>query len=352
MNFLTRNHSKVQSLCLNSLELNDLISVAKTHSHTQNVVDILILQEISNETIKIIKLENFSIGHRYESLNFGSVLYFIRNYGDRITNLEIRCFGNTQQTELFISYLNTYATPHIKGINTKDFDLKLNLDPLRDFECTFPQAKSVTLRGGLVRQSTNLWQVFPAVENLDALEANLMQFDLGVEFPHLKRLGIPYKWGEYENQLNFFNETLNQNPQLNHRAIHICLWKMIQILNKLRPDLQSLDIQNLVYDRPNNQPMLRFPNMKKLRCLTSFRISSPADMTRIPLEFGNLEEITFSRNDLIEQWTKILLQNQNLKTIGMYIDMTYDQLKRIENVFPNLKEMVFYNLREPSGTIN
>lgn len=100
------------------LEFTDLISFAKTHLHTCEVVEIVIKQKISNKSITIFNgIQNVST-IRFENgqssiTDFGSILYFFRNFAHHITHLVVERFGENNQTKVFKSYISKYAAAHL-----------------------------------------------------------------------------------------------------------------------------------------------------------------------------------------------------------------------------------------------
>lgn len=322
------------------LDLRAIISFAQIHSHARSVVDKLMKKLLSNKPIKITGAERCLVRHAEERLNFGQILYFFRNFGHHLTHLTINGFGYTnEQRELFLSYIRTYAAEYLKEI---DFNFNQSFNPLMNFNGSFPQAKTVCLKEVPTKIGSKIREIFPSCESLDVEESNLNNKLFAVNFPNLKGLVIPYAWGYYERDFDIINETLYLNPQIKHLSIYNSFWRMVQIFNEMRPDLESLNIKKLIMLHSDDRShTLRFPSMKKLKMLASRNGGMQRGIDRIPLEFGNLEEIEFNREDLIEHWIEIVLQNKKLKKIVTRDFLTNDQLERIENGLPKLETFLF-----------
>lgn len=113
-------------------------------------------------------------------------------------------------------------------------------------------------------------------------------------------------------------------------------------MNEFRPDLESLEILELiVHSKDDRLRVLHFPSMKVFKYLCWTRVIPICMMRPIPLEFGNLEEIAFHREESMNHWIEIILQNPNLKKISTYDYLNINQLERIENGLLNIKEIDF-----------
>ena len=79
--------------------------------------------------------------------------------------------------------------------------------------------------------------------------------------------------------------------------------------------------------------------MKVFKCHASLVfLLGGGDINRIPFEFGNLEEIEFSRRHLNEHWTNILMQNKKLRIVTARNALQREHLERIADGLTNLEE--------------
>lgn len=328
------------------LELNDLLSLARAHPQTRDVVKVLIKKDISNITVKSRnRFENkirFYYGNNRSSLlDFKSKLYFFRTFGHYITNLVIDGFvGSDEQVKVFKRYISQYCAAYLKEI---DFTIneRWENNPLADFTSPFTQVKRVRFQRGRIAVAVNLPKLFPRLVDLDVESMSIATLNLMVHFPYLKRLIIPRSWLQYKVDFPLLNTTLQKNPQIKHLSIPQCNWTAVQLLNELRPDLDSLDLMDLTIDESHDRsPAVQFPNMKKLKCIVG-GFQGIVRMTEIRFESGNLEEIEFNFASLINHWIRVALRNQNLKKITTHNFLTSDNLLRIQSKLRNLEEINF-----------
>lgn len=333
------------------LNFKDLFSLSQTHSHIRDVVDVIMKRNISNKMLKIRNniLSKFTIqcaNDRSSDLNFESTLYFLRHFGHHITHLlvELKSYylGN-EYRQIFKSYIGRYVAAQLKEIDINFAFLENN--PLAGFQATFPLAKVVHLRESDMTQISDLRTTFPMVESLDfssmELSGDAKEY-LNVYFPHLKRLAVPKAWHFDETNLKYLKQTLHQNPQIKYLSIPQCTWRTVQFLSEYRPNLEGLEISEFVLndgDIPSHN--FRFSNMKVMKIVVSPTFGFRGEIERIPLEFGQLEEIEFNRNNLVEHWIGIVLQNRNIKKIAAHDYLTLGQLQRIANGLPKLEEIDF-----------
>lgn len=345
------------------LGLKDLLAFAKTNSLVRNAVDISMKQKLANKNFRIYNaIQNIS-NIRYEDsqngsdrippLSFGSVLYLFRTFGHHIQRLTVYSFGDSvEQKKLFKNYIGKYVALNLKEV---EFHFEKEVHPFVDFKEHFPRAKVLRLYGGVAIYDLDLREITPAISKLTIEEMNIISEELNVYFPNVKHFTPPQVWGRYETCAKIINQTLRRNPQIIHLTMIESIWNTMQILNNLRPDLQKLEIKSFDYSSRSDHVSFpfRFRNMTVFKCFFE-RPYYEGEMhryRRVPFEFGNLEEIEINRDDLIDDWIEILLQNRNLKKIACHFVFSDDQLQRLDNEIPDLRELKFiFNARETYNT--
>lgn len=325
------------------LGFKDLISIASTNSFFRDLAEILVKQ-------KTIRITNaFSLNKYIEEynqlleLNFGPnfelTFRFLRIFGHRITTLVVDRFGNSNQRKLFQKHISKYVASYVKRI---DFHFHDEINPLSDFDRPFEEAKIVTIRGYQISTTAaKLQDLFPVVSTLDVGSSPKFKHELMMNFPYLERMTIPTSWGSQEPVTEFLNWTLRLNPQLKHLSIPMSVWRTVQIVNQIRPDLESLEIQDMNYSGQDyRSATLSFPDMNILKYLT--KSSRGMLMNPIPFEVENLEEIEFSQVDMNNHWVNIVLKNPNLKKISTHTQLNTGQLQRIDKELRNLESISFH----------
>lgn len=357
-----------------NLDLKDLYSVSRTHSKSRNVVSTIFQKfhkyRFSNWFFDISD-DNFKFGADYKlSLNseFSLILNFIRNFGHLMTKLKVTYYPrmNQKQCHLLNEYINEYVTEFMEEI-----DLGLGIDfiycSVNFLKGPFPKVEAVTFsRANMLifnDQKINISiynripSMFPAMRSL---EFKIIEFEGSLNhFPLLERFAIdtyPYNWAtkDIKPAMEALEKTIKVNPQLRHLKLNkFCQWYTLEMLAKYLPNLESLEIIDvelyshyyslnvLNLDHGYQGKTIQFKNMTYFRFIRERAI--PFEIRRellqqIPLEFGNLEHIEFEGVENINEWSRIILKNQNLKRIVAKSKFTDRQLEQIADELPNLEQ--------------
>lgn len=242
------------------------------------------------------------------------------------------------QHEMLNEYINKYGAKWLKEINFQYPYTSYN--PLVGLEGPFTQLEKVKFRGGTIRSRMNLHDILPAVRSLDVGLMSLLAEDLTQHFHTMESLTIPKDFGVYKSNIPTFEQILELNPQLKHLTIPECQWGILKSLNKIHPNLESLEISRLIfYEYENITEPLRFGKMKKLKCSASHLWGQRDGLVQqIPMEFGNLDEIEFNRKDLTNLWIGIILQNTELRKVIATSVLSRENLERIADGLSKLEE--------------
>lgn len=313
------------------LDLSNLIKIAKTHPRFRDISNIKIGKTISQFEIWT---NGYEVGR--SPMHSIVILDLIKYYGNHIKKLKVNYVGDNQtEDKTFNRYITRYVGPWLKEINIETFSYH-SYDPLIGLG-SFPTTECVSITENpryKTLSNLNLAKMFPAVHVLDIKE---MARDSGKwiqHFPHLEHLTFPIWLTRNSSNHRMVAQILQLNPQIRHLGVPACDWKLIILLNKIRPDIESLTLSEMVFHNGESifKP-LRFRNLRKFVCFGS----DPHENNPIPLAFGNLEEITFSGIHA-QHWIDIMLKNKNLKKIFARNSLNDAQLQKIANSLPNLEE--------------
>lgn len=336
---------------LEQIDFKDLNRVRKSLPEDRNLIEQVFRKMFKN--------------HEFH-MNYDGIFGNIRIYYDKMTiaNIDVKKKDeNFEEISNFLQYfghcikkLNIFYYSHNKGKFLKSFqkqirkyvarsvnEIEFNLEnasinrTLTGLIVPFPNAIDVKLSKMAIDAAT-LHQMFPAVHSLD-LKFIKMEENLA-HFRHLERLTIPNGWGTSQSYLPSFEKTLQSNPQLKHLSIPYCKhWELIQTLNEIRPDIESLTFSELSFSgrEINETEPLRFANVKVLKCnlLSRWRRQNEH---QIPLEFGNLVEIEFNLKAYTDKWIDIMMQNKKLGKVTVHNELKRHNLKIIANGLPNLQQ--------------
>lgn len=339
------------------LDFEDLIRVSQALPQDRKLIERLIRSMFKNHTFRIYYDENyrqnrisydeskggcFELGYMKES--FDEILEFFQFFGHCITKLEISYIASPDRElrESLHKQIRAYVAKFVNAVYFCLDHSSIN-SSLNGLIVPFPNAKDVELRDTEIDAAT-LHHMFPAVRSLNLrlirLNGNLKYFS------HLERLAIPTNWGGNKSNLPLFKQTLELNPQIKHLTISGShQWGIMKMVNKIRPDLDSLEFFDHIFDgheEPVFEP-LHFANMKVLKCKVDwFHMygRGHGGIHHLPLEFGNLEEIEFDREDLVDYWVNIMMQNRKLRKISSSSRLRYDTLAQIVGGLPNLEDFM------------
>lgn len=268
--------------------------------------------------------------------DFDVLLKVLELFGHLITKLKVDYKSmNPYQCESINEHLNKYCHGSLTAIefmNSGD-------DAMSELRGPFTQATYILIDAGNYGKEENevrYDQMFPAVRHFNQTGL-LPRFPKRLEynFPHLKTLTMEGELAESKFWPNLMKR-LNLNPQLRQVTFILANWFLLKILTEKRPEIESV-----VFQRFNNLPLydedeedIRLENIKVFKFLVD-DIGSRSN--RIPLIFGNLEEIVC--NKPVDKWFEIIIQNKNLKKVTTG-EVNDEQLNQIVEQLPNLEEFV------------
>lgn len=324
-------------MIIDGFNLKNVIAVAQTHPQIRDIVEIIMIKKIS---IFIVSPDDwYGIG-----TDFNTIFRLFQFYGYRILKLSIayELLTEHDRHDEFNKYVNKYVAPTLKHLDLRisyhTYNPANGLGP-------FPMVDTVRIREIVqynLLENFNLAEIFPALHTLDASQIGPNSGNLTQQFPHLKRLTVPVITTTEPFEYSIFVQILELNPQIQHLNIPVCDWTVLELLNRIRPDIEELQISGLIFRNIKNisQP-LRFQNMKKLTCypITYYKnfIKDFDENDQILMEFGNLEEIQFNEMHFTQQWVDIVLKNKNLKKIVNENGFNDTQLQQITDGLPNLE---------------
>lgn len=288
---------------------------------------------------KYIKEKFEIIGDNYVGKNpfdFNLLLSVLELFGHLIMQLRIDYKSlNKFQCETINEHLNEYcngALTSIEFINSGDITMS-------ELKGPFTRATYILIDSGEYQKEENdirFDQMFPAVRRFDQAGAfSRLPSRLDYNFPNLETMTMEPELADSKFWPNLMKR-LRINPQLRHVTFILGNWYHLKIVTEARHEIESV-----VFERFNNLPLydddediIQLDNIKVFKFLED-DIGSRSN--RIPIAFGNLEEIVCDKP--ADKWFEIIIQNKKLEkvTIGEINDQQLDQ---IVTELPNLKEFV------------
>ena len=278
--------------------------------------------------------ENISL--RALNENVGEISEFFEYFGHFIREFKFKYNerASVKILEPLLKPIRKYVTEFVNEVHftfhVHEIEYRIRY-PLDESNFTFPNVKVARVDYCRIN-ATTLYQMFPAVRSLDLETCGVSPHLL--HLPHLERLKVP------NIILPSFKLTLELNPQLRHISITgLDRWELVQALNEIRPDIESLEFSASNLDF---QPVVRFARMKVFK----WKYSGYFGHQPVPLEFGSLEEIDFNCQELTTYWINVMMENKNLRKITAHFGLIRTYLQRIADELPNLEEFTMAYSRD------
>lgn len=312
-------------------DINTLANVAKTHSYNRRAAEVVFNDKFANKLFeingKVLKRKECQIGFNY-TFEFNAMLNALEMFGHLMTTLRLQYdYFTAEQSECINKHVSKYTKDSLISIEIKSpFD-----EYLKGLTGPFGSAKIVHLQNGQIKSNNFAFnQIFPAVRFFDLSTMTSISTEcIEHHFLHLEEMHIEYMLSTNSPALE---RRLRLNAQLKALTIFEVNWMSLRMISETVPRLERLNLLgfNDVSSFQGND--IRFEHMKvwNMKKVCFF----PAHIERIPIVFGNLEEITFDRP--VNKWFNIVMQNKNVKRI-ISGELNDEQLQQMAEDLPNLE---------------
>lgn len=306
------------------LDLNSLAALGKTHPYNKFVTKIIFQNEYNGE----LSVNGSTIFDKTDSNNtseLDGLLNTLEVFGPLITKLNLNFYNihyNENNFERLNEHINRYLADSLIEIQIDYFEDK-HLKGLTGLK----KVENVRLAHGEI--NTNLNDIFPAMRRLDPqFMPQTLDVTFEYTFPHLEELTMEFmSWTSSKK----FERRIRLNPQLKMLNVWVCAWSTLKMINDLLPRLErfyvtGFDNWSTVYDE------IHFDKLKAfgVRAVQGF----PRDMTKVPIVFGNLEEIEC--NEEGHKCFDIIVANEKLRKIECG-QLEQDQLQQIVEKMTHLE---------------
>lgn len=344
---------------LESLDFKDLISIKQTNKQLSLLAEFVFHRKFAGKIIRIVeptykKEEIFTDGEIIEIHNAHNILNLLNYFGAHITKLEVRFGPNDDEYRD-----NIYNTTVIGAIN-KLISLKCakNLVYFNVYSCfeffndiaqPFERAENVTISGHfnkLGNSNLSFTELFPAVKRLSLPCTRILDMSGVIQtIPQLEHLemGI-YKFDYYPSELEI-EMMLRLNPQIKSFCLSNGNRKLLDTINKISPNLDSLDLQN--YNPESNDNFDEETYFKNVKVFTIYPWNGLGPNR---IRFANLTELytdAIPKLPNFERQVDLLKPFKTLKKLYVHIGcVDYEQLKAIMLTQPNLIEVALKVCKE------
>lgn len=317
-------------------DLEALSNVEVTNQNEQVALDTVFREKFLNGKfiIKAVKdSQKISLssetGEVIEEHVIDVILKVLKKFGNLITSLKLDYEGLDMNHRSAINkQLSETCGKSLLEIELIHSDENDFVDLLGPFE----KMETVQMRYGNLKSNTARFdQIFPSVCQLDLSTMHYVHPGF-VEhhFIHLKNLIVEFI---DTGDISTIEKRLQLNPQLQNVSLYQCNWNILKMMSKTMQNLESLELKGFNDFSTYEGDDIHFENLKIFR----FRKFSALvkNIPKIPLVFGNLEEIACSKP--MHLWLDIILENKNLKIVRTG-EINEQQLFQIADELPNLEE--------------
>lgn len=311
-----------------------MLNVAKTNSENRAVIEVVFKDYFSKNIFDIngVKLDSNYV-KRTNSLDFDTLLEVFRYFGHLITKLRVYYnYLNAMQRKTLNEHINEFSSQSL---------IQFELDHCYDSSLVgltgpFTKVQTVFLRmGATLSNATNFRTIFPAIQYMNLAKMSSVQpATMEHHFPLMEYLIVERCLGTSgKKEMDILRRRLALNPQLRRITFSSnSNWQTLKIVSETLPHVEQIDAFGFKDDEYNGDD-IHLTNVKVFKFNTIH--CQPSHIPRIPLVFGNIEEILC--NKPIERWFDIIIQNKNLRkiTIG---ELNDKHLQRIATELTILDE--------------
>lgn len=309
-----------------------------------------LIENISYNTVKIkgvkdsSKLElSIGNGSAIEHHDFDVILDILKEFGHLISKLTLDYDSvDEHHRSLLNQQINKFCAKSLTDIEL----IQCNENDFSEFQEPFEKVESVQMNFGHLMNATSRFdRLFPSVRRLDLGGMHFVHPDF-VEhhFEHLELLAME---SLEKGNLRSVERRLQLNPQLKHVSLFRCNWNLLKIISETMPDLESLELNgfNDFSNYAGND--IHFEQLKIFRFQKFSGVSKT--IQKIPLVFGNLEEISCSKP--MDKWLEIIIQNKHLKEVTTGV-INNRQLFQIVEELPELEDFTTgYSAYDSTGNV-
>lgn len=323
---LLRLNTDVQLVIMENLGEADLLSIAQTNEHLSAVAAYEFKRKYFGKYIEIIDPEPSDKVH-YSRVDFGylrnaeTILNILKHFGSSITRLKIvylsdEANSNTTMIKTENRLINLQCAKSLLEIDIRNYYESFFDEMVEPFE----RCENVTICGQfkkLGNSNMTLAEMFPSVKRLDfpkfevADKSGIVQ-----EYPHLEYLNVEAHDGDDKTRLNDADITkmLSKNPQIRNLKLFCDNLTLVQTVNELLPNLESLRVESHSAPSESNNNTINFRNLKVFTMYPGCRA------TLNNIHFEQLEELHTDAFPGSSHWG-IKLANQIETLQRLYIDL-------------------------------
>lgn len=323
---LLRLNTDVQLFIMENLDETELLSIAQTNKHLSAVAAYEFKRKHVGKYIEIIDPEP-SDKVQSSKVDLGSlrnaetISNILKHFGSSILRLKIvyrsdEANSNTTMINSETRLINLQCAKSLLEIDIDNYYESFFDEMVEPFE----RCENVTIRGQfkkLGNSNLTLSEIFPSVKRLDFPKLEVAdKSGIVQEYPHLEYLNVQAHDGDDKNRLNDddITEMLEKNSQIRSLKLFCDNLTLIQSVNELLPNLESLRVESHSAPSKSNNNTINFRNLKV------FTMYPGSRATLNNVHFEQLEEFHTDAFPGSSNWG-IKLANQIETLQRLYIDL-------------------------------
>lgn len=307
------------------LDMNSLAAVGKTHPYNLFVTQLIYQNKYNVEMFNVNGSKIFDKTNVNSTHELDRLLNTFETFAPLITKLNLNFYNihfNAKQIERFNQHISKYLADSLIDVQIEHFKDK-HLNGLIGLH----KVENVRLAHGSIK--TNLNVIFPAMHRLDPkFMRNILPESIEHHFPQLQELTMEILSRTCSDK---FERRIRLNPQLKKIDVWICTWPSLQMIKSLLPNLEQFYVTG--FDGMTHiEDDIHFEHLKAfgIHGVESF----PRNVDRVPIVFGNLEEIVCHEGG--HKCFDIYMDNKKLKQIECG-ELNENQLQQIVEQLPYLE---------------
>lgn len=331
-------------MLLNSLDIEKLVAVADQFPEFVNIIakELMINKYHLHEKPIYIDggLPSISDANEENVIVTGIELIqkMLKNFGFLLTNLHVNGnhFDQNQTVEIYKS-INDHCWEQLKSVEVN----KVFINPFREWSNLFGAVTDLTMRN---IETTDDLKINETFENLRNLEIYVYNTDnlafIAFKFPNLAHFKL--RSHQILRESSYLTTFFEENTQL--LSLDLGSFENFRFLRSIQEKLTNLEKLTLLspprdfFTPENCAETLHFSNIQEFALTINPREHLTPEC--IPFTFETLKKVEIITPELSQQWMEFIQQFKGLNHISLpETVLSFDQLKMIVDVFPEIKEI-------------
>lgn len=327
-----------QSLIVEQLDLDDLLSIAQTNTHFNSLAGDVFRRKFGQKLFVLLPDWNVLGGDK-----FGVEATRVLITSSELAENLLKMFGHLiSKVSVFFERVD-FQFDLITGRMAKLINkfcwkslvhLEMNNCPVqiwKELKNPFLNVENVTFKNLLrAPKDFDLNQVFPNMRRLELHDVELIESGLfDHAFVHLEHISIKF-FVEVELFVNDVTQMITKNQQIRNVSLEHASAQFLELLSENLPQIEVLEFFSEIQDFPSSE-RIHFGNVKSV--LMKFQsFNAP-----IGISFPQIEQFELDiQPELTESWIQYIKQHENSKKLHLNGPVLDSHIAALSDGLPNL----------------